>query len=133
MAGYSNKPLSEKLGIKSTFRMFALHCPQNYFELLGVQSSSFEKSLSEEFDFIHIFTSSKKDLLEAFLKVKDHIKKDGAVWVSWPKQSSSIKTDLNENIVREIGMDNGLVDAKVVAVDDNWSALKFVYRLKDRK
>ena len=133
MAGYSNKPLSEKLGIKPSFRMFALHYPQNYFDLLGVQSSSFKRSLSGEFDFIHIFTTSRKNLLEAFLKVKGHIKKDGAVWVSWPKQSSPIKIDLNENIVREVGMNNGLVDVKVVAVDNNWSALKFVYRLKDRK
>ncbi len=59
--------------------------------------------------------------------------KEELLWVSWPKSSSKIEADLNGDIVREIGLRNGLVDVKVCSIDKNWSGLKFVYRLKDRK
>ena len=72
-------------------------------------------------------------LKSAFPKLKSSLAQDGLLWISWPKGASKIKTDLNENVVREIGLGAGLVDVKVCAVDDVWSGLKFVYRLKDRR
>jgi hypothetical protein len=71
-------------------------------------------------------------LNEAFPKLKKSLDLAGTLWISWPKGASKVKTDLNENVVREIGLSNGLVDVKVCAVDEVWSGLKFMYRLKDR-
>ena len=72
-------------------------------------------------------------MLEAeFPKLKAALTSDGMLWISWPKKSSKVATDLKEDIIREIGLTNGLVDVKVAAVDEVWSGLKFVYRLKDR-
>ena len=98
--GYSNKSLSEKLGIKDGVLVY--------------------------------FVSSKNELEAIFPKLKSILKKDGVLWVGWPKKTSKIASDLDENIVIKEGLKNGLVDVKVIAVDENWSALKFVYRLKDR-
>ncbi len=84
-------------------------------------------------DYIHLFTKSKDELQTQFPILKAALAQNGLLWISWPKKASKVTTDLNENIVREIGLQNGLVDIKVCAVDEIWSGLKFVYRLKDRK
>lgn len=78
------------------------------------------------------FVSGKKELEKLFPKLKNILKKDAQLWIGWPKKSSKMGSDLDENIVMQIGLQNGLVDIKVIAVDENWSALKFVYRLDDR-
>lgn len=91
------------------------------------------KKIVKELDFIHYFTFGKKKLERDFLILKDHISKKVALWISWQKGSSKAGTDINENIIRETGLREGLVDVKVCSVDDKWSGLKFVYRLKDRK
>ena len=91
-----------------------------------------EKAGSESADFIHLFVKERKLFEKEFLKHKKFLKKDGMLWVSWPKKSAKIPTDLDENRIRNFGLDNGLVDVKVCAVDEVWSALKFVFRLKDR-
>jgi len=83
-------------------------------------------------DVLHLFVVDGGQLTEAFPRAKQRIKPGGMLWVSWPKQTSGLKSDLNENIVREIGLAHGLVDVKVAAIDLDWSALKFVYRTKDR-
>ena len=83
-------------------------------------------------DFIHVFSTSQSELRRSFPSLKKRLEKNGLIWVSWPKGASKIETDLDGNHVREIGLKNGLVDVKVCAVDDDWSGLKFVYRLKDR-
>jgi hypothetical protein len=85
---------------------------------------------------LHSSTTSQRKkaaLAKDFLKMKKALLPDGALWISWPKRASKVLTDLDENIVRDIGLKNGLVDVKVAAVDETWSGLKFVYRLKDRK
>jgi hypothetical protein len=75
----------------------------------------------------------EKSALEgSFPKLKQALAPDGALWISWPKGASKVPTDVNENVARGIGLRHGLVDVKVCAVDDVWSGLKFVYRLKDR-
>lgn len=75
----------------------------------------------------------KKELESEFPRLKAHLAMDGILWTSWPKGASKVKTDLTETIVRQIGLAKGLVDVKICAVDEVWSGLKFVYRLKDRK
>jgi len=83
-------------------------------------------------DFAMVFTKSKAELEKEFKRVAKSLKPAGMLWVSWPKKSSGVVTDLDENVVREIGLAAGLVDVKVCAVTDVWSGLKFVRRLKDR-
>ncbi len=87
---------------------------------------------SQKADIIHFFTTSSKTLEHEFLSLKNNLATDGMLWISWPKGQSNLPTDLNENIIREIGLKHGLVDVKVAAIDDTWSGLKFVYRIKDR-
>lgn len=134
-AGYSKKSLVEKLGIKSGYKIIIINTPGNYYKELGkLPKDVIEvKNLSNNIDFIHFFTKTKKELENTFPKLKKSIAQNGMIWISWLKTSSIIQTDLNENKVREIGLKNGLVDVKVCAVNENWSGLKFVYRLKDRK
>ena len=83
-------------------------------------------------DFIHLFVKDRKTLEKEFLKNKKLLKKDGMLWISWPKKSAKVATDLDENTIRNFGLKNGLVDVKVCAVNETWSGLKFMFRLKDR-
>jgi hypothetical protein len=135
MAGYSGKALVVKLGIKEGMRVAALGSPVEYQELVGGLPKGVQvaTSLSAAVDFIHFFAKSKKELLTVFPKLKKSVVENGMVWVSWPKRASKMATDLDEKVVREIGLEVGLVDVKVCAVDETWSGLKFVYRVKDRK
>lgn len=130
MAGYSQTPLVKKLGLKEGNQFYVSGSPIDYSALLGglpdqvVQKSRLGKNL----DFIHYFTKSQKDL-EAFIpKALNSIKRDGMVWISWPKKSSKIISDINEDTVRSVALPIGLVDVKVCAIDDIWSGLKLVIR-----
>jgi hypothetical protein len=87
---------------------------------------------SRTIDFIHLFVENRQALEDHFWGLKDVLSKQGTFWVSWPKTAAKAQTDLNERIVREIGLEGGLVDVKICAVDETWSGLKFVYRLADR-
>ncbi len=133
-AGYSGKPLAMKLGIREGFRVSFVGAPSHYRSLLGPLPPGVEVigSRGTRLDLLHLFALDQPHLITAMPRAKGRIKVDGMLWVSWPKQTSRISTDLNETAVREIGLSNGLVDVKVAAVDDDWSGLKFVYRLKDR-
>ena len=114
---------------------FLYNSPQNYFELLEEtpKDTEWDDELSKtEYDFQHVFVKQLDTLNSNWSHWKKSLKKDGTLWVSWPKGSSKIVTDLNGNIVREFGLGGGLVDVKVCAVDDDWSGLKFMYRKKDR-
>ncbi len=135
MAGYSKRSLVDKLGIKEGARVYIGNPPAGYDVTLGKlpQGTIPLKSLKNPCDFIQFFTTERTQLQREFPKLKASLAQDGILWVSWPKGASKIRTDLNENIAREIGLANGLVDVKVCAVDDVWSGLKFVYRLKDRR
>jgi hypothetical protein len=83
-------------------------------------------------DFIHYFTKQRRSLEKDFPRLGRALNWDGALWISWPKGSSGVPTDVNENILREIGLPLGLVDVKVAAIDDVWSGLKFVHRVENR-
>jgi hypothetical protein len=134
MAGYSKRSLIEKLGIKSGQTIYLANAPAGYRKTLGAlpEKVTLAKSLSGPCDFMQFFTTEKAALESAFPKLKQHLARSGCLWISWPKGAAKVKTDLNENLVRAIGLKNDLVDVKVCAVDDTWSGLKFVFRLKDR-
>jgi hypothetical protein len=132
-AGYSGTPLPKKLGIKPGMRAASLHAPKHYTKLLGaLDGVRLGSRLGPELDFLHAFFRSASDLESAFPKLEASLAKNGTLWISWPKQSSPIAGDLDGNGVRTIGLAHGLVDVKVCAVDDDWSGLKFVRRLRDR-
>ncbi len=133
MAGYSGKPLVAKLGIKPDARIAILHAPSGYERTLGrlppVRRSA---GTAGPLDFIQFFTSEKQQLERRFAALVRALAPAGMLWISWPKRSSGVATDLTEDVIRAIGLAHGLVDVKVAAVDDVWSGLKFVRRLKDR-
>ena len=134
MAGYSGTPLVKKLGLKPGQRAVFLHAPADYQRTLGELPASLQCSsrCSGVADFIQLFASDLANLQEGFEKARGHLAPDGALWISWPKRASGMRSDLDENIVRDAGLKLGLVDVKVCAVDETWSGLKFVFRLKDR-
>ena len=134
-SGYSKTPLIKKLGIKDKYRVRLINSPANYFDLLGElpDQVKFLSRKSKEVDFIHLFAKDIKTFEKSFFKIKDEIKKDGMIWVSWYKKASKIPTDMGEDVIRNIALANGLVDVKVCAVDENWSALKIVWRKENRK
>jgi hypothetical protein len=136
VAGYSGTPLIQKLGIRPGQRICILNAPQGYEKTLGALPTSV-KNLAKlgkphSLDVIHFFTSEFGELAKNFSKFRTALAYDGMLWISWPKKSSGVLSDMDENIVRDFGLDNGLVDVKVAAIDEIWSGLKFVYRLKDR-
>lgn len=135
MAGYSQTPLIIKLGIKENYCCYIAYSPVAYFQWISPlpRGTEVKDRLKGQFDFIHLFVSSRKLLEKEFIRSQKHLKETGMLWISWPKKSSTVLTDLDENIIRDIGLRNGLVDVKVCAIDDVWSGLKFVVRLKDRK
>lgn len=112
-----------------------LNAPDGYMAMLGglPANVTITSGLGASLDFIHFFALQQVELVERFPILKQALAQNGMLWISWPKKVSKIATDLNENIIRTIGLDNGLVDVKVCAVDAKWSGLKFVYRLEDRK
>lgn len=134
MAGYSTTTLVKKLGIKPQANVFVYNAPENYFDWLYPlpEKISVHDKLTGDLDFIHLFVMEQKVFQSEFVKSKKHLAKDGMIWISWPKKSSKVPTDLDENVIREYGLALGLVDVKVCAVNEVWSALKFVYRIQDR-
>jgi hypothetical protein len=135
MAGYSGTPLPKKLGIKPRFKVA-------FFELPGEIKTALKKDLAdclfvndaqERLDFAMIFIRSQAEMKEQFPRFARRLAPAGMLWVSWPKKTSGVGTDLNENDVRRIGLVAGLVDVKVCAVSEVWSGLKFVIRVRERK
>jgi hypothetical protein len=135
MGAYSRTPAWKKLGIRKGMRVIHLHSPRNYAEVLGKlpQGTTFDTRLHKDAALIHYFAREQSSLSYDFPQLKKALCPDGALWISWPKTASKVPTDLNDNVVREIGLKNGLVDVKVAAIDEIWSGLKFVYRRTDRK
>ncbi|MCA9964883.1 MAG: hypothetical protein KC423_11585 [Anaerolineales bacterium] len=134
MAGYSSRPLWQKLGLKAGQTAVCLNSPPDYRQMLGELPPriTFSDTLPPVADFIHLFTVSLVELEAVLPQLKATLAKDGMLWISWPKKAAKIATDLDGNVVRELGLTAGLVDVKVAAVDEVWSGLKFVYRVLDR-
>jgi hypothetical protein len=137
MAGYSGTPLPKKLGLKPNFRVAFFQLPDDVkTELKKALSDCLlvkdGKDSSDKLDFAMIFIKSQTDMKEQFSKFARRLAPPGMLWVSWPKKTSGVVTDIGENDVRRIGLAAGLVDVKVCAVNEVWSGLKFVIRVKDR-
>jgi hypothetical protein len=133
MPGYSGTPLPKKLGIKEGFRVCLLDAPADVRAELKAELAKCEVPKRGPIDFAMVFTKSKGALPKAFARVAEQLASAGMLWVSWPKKTSGVATDVDENVVRAIGLAAGLVDVKVCAVTEVWSGLKFVRRLKDRE
>lgn len=133
-ASYSGTPLAKKLGIKSGFKVRFINEPKNYFDLFSDLPSDLSRITDNQVkkDFIHYFTKKSSELKTDIKQLKLEIEQNGIIWISWPKKTAPIATDLDGNIVRETGLKNGLVDIKVCAVNEIWSGLKFVIPVKDR-
>ncbi len=134
-AGYSGTPLAKKLGIKSGFSIKLVNAPPYYLELFTdfPIDVRFEDSGNVQKNFIHFFTKSEDELLSLLSLLKKQIEPDGMIWVSWPKKSSKVITDVTEDTIRNYAIGIGLVDIKVCAVDEIWSGLKLVIPVKDRR
>jgi hypothetical protein len=134
MPGYSGTPLPKKLGIKDGQRVFFVDAPADVRVELksALKGCSIASKEDASLDFAMLFTKSKVALGREFGRLAKRLSPAGMLWVSWPKKRSGVATDLDENVIREIGLAAGLVDVKVCAVTDVWSGLKFVRRLKDR-
>ena len=135
-SGYSKTPLEKKLGLKDGFSIKVVNAPEQYTKWLSTLEIEFhhsKQSKNQSLDFIHVFCKTLYELEAAVLQHKPLMKLNGILWVSWPKGSSSISTNLKREPIRDYVLVNGLVDVKVAAIDNDWSGLKFVYRLKDRK
>ena len=135
MAGYSGTPLPQKLGIKPGLMVVTINPPANYRRLLGQipDSITFSERLKSGSSFVHLFTSRRSEMQKKMSILRDKISDNGAIWVSWPKKSSGISTDVTEDVIREIALPLGFVDIKVCAVDETWSGLKLMIRRENRK
>lgn len=138
MAGYSGTPLPKKLGIKEQSRIAFLNAPKDFQTYLGPIPPSAEvvKRLSNSpkpLDLVLLFVTSERALTKDFAKLAKKLATNGMIWIAWPKKSSGVATDLSFERVQRIGLDAGLVDVKICAIDETWSGLKFVFRLQDRK
>ena len=134
MAGYSGTPLPKKLGIKDGSRIALINAPKEFDSELGELPDNVEfiKRPTKSLDIILFFVLTERALARDFAKFSATLTANGMIWIAWPKKSSGVTTDLTEQRVQRIGLDAGLVDVKVCAIDETWSGLKFVYRLKDR-
>ena len=134
MAGYSSTPLAKKLGIKEGSRIGLVNAPKGFQSELGElpDNVEFVARLTNSLDIILFFVLTQRELARDFSKLAKKLVANGMIWIAWPKKSSGVTTDLSFESVQRIGLDAGLVDVKICAVDDTWSGLKFVYRLKDR-
>ena len=134
MAGYSGTPLARKLGIKPGARVALVRAPDGFEDALdplpdGVRVRTQARSSQ---DVVLFFATRLSELERRFNGLARAVSPSGGLWIAWPKRTSNVATDLRESVVRDVGLSHGLVDNKVCAVDDVWSGLRFVYRLRDR-
>lgn len=133
VAGYSGTPLPRKLGIEDGARVAIVAAPNGFADALDLPPGVvLRRQARGRLDVIVFFVTRHAELARRFPAFKRSLEPDGGLWIGWPKQASGVATDLSENPIRTVGLDNGLVDNKVCAIDDTWSGLRFVYRVKDR-
>ena len=131
MAGYSPKPLIEKLGIRQGSTICFVDAPEDYIAELGpLPISALIVPQGQPADFIHAFYTSHSKLVQDAPDLVRSLKLKGILWVSWPKRASGVQTEVTEHSFRNIFIPLGLVDVKVAAVTNVWSGLKFVRRLR---
>jgi hypothetical protein len=135
MAGYSATPLAKKLGFREGSRVLLVNPPRNYRSLVSPLPAdiTISNNLRKDVDFCHFFTRSAAELAKRLPKLQRVIRQSGCIWVSWPKKTSAVISDITEGTIRDIALPLGLVDIKVCAVDETWSGLKLVIRKELRK
>lgn len=135
MAGYSGTPLVKKLGIEAGHKIFLAGAPEHYPKLVAPLPDGvrFVARVDGGADIVHLFATRKALLAKSLRAALAKLKPDGTIWVSWPKKSSRVATDIVEDSIREMALPLGLVDIKVCAVDNIWSGLKLVIRKENRK
>jgi hypothetical protein len=134
-AGYSGTPLVRKLGFRTGARVYLVHAPQGYLELLGSEAEGieFSQSMRTPYEFVHLFVTRRTELAQRLSRLREQVSDEGVVWVFWPKRTSGISSDITDQVIRDVALPLGFVDTKVCAVDHTWSGLKLVIRRKERK
>ena len=135
MAGYSSTPLWKKLGYKADVEVYLDNAPRGYVALLDLPAGLSAQWLDKpkrNVPFVHLFTDKAATLKRKLCKLRKLVAADGVIWVSWPKKSSGVVTDITEDVIRAIALPLGLVDIKVCAIDDVWSGLKLMIRKTER-
>jgi hypothetical protein len=134
MAGTSGKSLSQKLGLKPGFRIFADGAPADYRKIVGEwpEGARIVARAAAPLVVVHVFAAEAKGLVAKLARYREAIAPDGMIWVSWPKKSSGVASDLSDVVVRDLALPLGLVDIKVCAIDETWSGLKFVIQKAQR-
>jgi 5,10-methenyltetrahydromethanopterin hydrogenase len=133
--GYSGTPLAKKLGLKPRMKVLTVHAPTEYDSWLGELPDDVKlvTKAKPPIDAAHIFVTESLEMDALLSKLRNELKQDGFVWVSWYKKSAKMQTDITEDVIREIALPLGFVDVKVCAVSEQWSGLKLVIRKSDRK
>jgi len=133
-AGYSHRTLVEKLGIRPGDKIAIIGAPAGYRKTLGPLPPDVRNPgpNTTNLDFVQLFVRDRRALVDQLRDLRKHIKPTGMIWVSWPKQASGVPSDLTEDVIRTVAIETGLVDVKVAAIDETWSGLKLVIRVKDR-
>ncbi|HEX6925148.1 MAG TPA: hypothetical protein VF167_06940 [Longimicrobiaceae bacterium] len=128
--GYSGRSLAQKLGIKEGSSLLAVGAPPDYLDRLGAlpANAAIVERIGPAVDIVHLFVTRRADMEGRLRALREQVRPDAAVWVSWPKKSSGVETDISENIIREVALPLGFVDVKVCAVTEVWSGLKLVVR-----
>ena len=134
MAGYSGTPLAQKLGIKPRQKVATLGAPAGYRKLLAPlpEGVSFTTEIAADAPFVHLFEKDRKTLQKELKRLRRLLADAGVLWVSWPKKSSGLTTDITEDVIREVCLPLAFVDVKVCAVDETWSGLKLMIRRENR-
>lgn len=134
VAGYPGTPLAKKLGIRDGCRVAVVAAPDGFAATLELPARCRLRTQARgRLDVVVFFVTRRAELARRFSVMQRGLEDDGGLWIAWPKRTSGVATDLGESSVRTIGLDHGLVDNKVAAIDDTWSGLRFVYRLVDRE
>jgi hypothetical protein len=135
MAGYSKTPLAQKLGIKPGTKVAAVGAPASYRKMLAPlpRKVSFTDNVSAGSAFVHLFVTERRILEKELKQLRALLDDSGVLWISWPKKSSGVATDITEDVIRDVCLPLGFVDVKVCAVDETWSGLKLMIRRENRR
>jgi hypothetical protein len=133
-AGYSGTPLPKKLGISSDTSVVVIGQPDDYADLVSPLPAGAQivTRLPKQPEFVHLFATKRAELAKHLERLRPTLVPNGTVWVSWPKKTSGVATDITEDVIRAVALPLGFVDVKVCAVDETWSGLKLVIRVELR-
>jgi len=133
VAGYSGTALAEKLGIRAGSRVAMVAAPDGFADTVRLPPGAHLRTQARgRLDVVVFFVTRRAELARRFPALRRALEPDGGLWIAWPKRTSGVATDLGDRSVREVGLEHGLVDNKVAALDDTWSGLRFVHRVADR-